>query len=213
MAASGNGRKRNGNGANGKNGDNGNGDEKSRKPTPGKWKSFQVKGGNGHTPVPQPPVSLPAQQLSTRATKAEVAERVAYTIQMVLDGRRKHEIKAFFRRQYNLSAGQVERYLRIARSKIAEVNTEDLDQMRAEFYARYMAVALKTGNDAIKLHAYRAASTLFGLDAPQKFAQTTTEGKDIHKAAVQELSVEELRVMRAVRTRMQELANGKTETN
>ncbi len=131
---------------------------------------------------------------------------------MLLDGRRKHEIKRFFRTQYGVGGRQVETYLLLARKRIAEVNTEDLDQMRAEFYARYMEIYRTSENDGTKLAALRAAGSLFGVDAPQKVAQTTTDGKDTRRAAVEGLSVEQLRTLRDVRKHMEKIASGDGES-
>ncbi|MHB8971025.1 MAG: hypothetical protein ACYC3X_22625 [Pirellulaceae bacterium] len=153
---------------------------------------------------PVPPAARPR-----KATSPEMDQRIGYTAQMILDGRRKHEIKRFFASQYGIDFRQVERYIRLARARLAEANGTDVDQMRAEFYARYLVIYRTAENDAIKISALRAASDLFGLNAPIKTARTTASGTDVHliREAVRGLTIDELRTLRGLRDRLRQNAN------
>ncbi len=154
---------------------------------------------------PIPPAARPK-----KATAPELGQRVLYTCQMILDGRQDHEIKRFFRSQYGVKFRQVSRYIRLARARLAEANGIDVDQMRAEFYARYLVIYRTAENDAIKISALRSAGDLYGLNAPVKTAHTTVKGTDIDhvRDAVKELSIEELRVLRKARDHLRRLTNG-----
>jgi hypothetical protein len=159
----------------------------------------------GQSALMGPPANpIPPSARSNRASKEEVQLRVGYVVQMLLDGRRKHEIKQFFRSQYGIGARQVERLLCLARARLAEANGTDVDQMRAEFYQRYIRLFRESENDAIKISALRAAGDLYGLNAPQKVAQTTSGGKDVHfiRETVKGLTVDELRVLKKARARL-----------
>jgi len=161
------------------------------------------------SPPSQP---IPPDVRPTRASVPEKEERILLTIQMVLDGRRKHEIKKFFRSRWGVGSRQVETYLLLARARLAETNKLDLNQLRAEFFARYMEMARTTKSESIKLNALKSAGSVYGVDAPQKVAQTTTDGIDIdvHRQAVEQLTVEELRVLRAARDRLHRITSGES---
>jgi hypothetical protein len=164
-------------------------------------KSDATRQGKSWTPPTNP---VPPDARPRKATSAEVQTRVAYTAQMILDGRRKHEIKRFFRAQYGTHARQVEAYIRLARERLADTGDQDVAQMRAEFYQRYIRLFRESENDAIKISALRAAGDLYGLNAPQKVAQTTSGGKDVHfiRETVKGLTVDELRVLKKARARL-----------
>ena len=149
---------------------------------------------------------IPPSARSARASKEEFQLRVGYVVQMLLDGRRKHEIKQFFRSQYGLKARQVERHLSLARARLAEANGTDVDQLRAEFFARYMRIFRETQNDTSRIAALKAAGCLFGLDAPRKVAETTSNGTDVNvmRQTVRGLTVDELRVLRRARDRLRQ---------
>ncbi|MHB0954750.1 MAG: hypothetical protein ACYC0X_00080 [Pirellulaceae bacterium] len=156
---------------------------------------------------PVPPAARPR-----KATSPEMNQRITYATQMFFDGRRDHEIKAFFRKQYGLQFSQVSRYIRLARVKLAETNKLNLEQLRAEQWARYMEIYRAPDNDGTKLSALRAAGSLYGVDAPQKVAETTVDGQDINvlRQTVEGLTVEELRTLRSARNRMQSIASGES---
>jgi hypothetical protein len=158
---------------------------------------------------------IPPSARSARASKEEFQLRVGYVVQMLLDGRPKYQIKAFFRREYGLKSRQVERHLRLARARLAEANGTDVDQLRAEFYERYIRIFRESESDVIKISALRAASDLYGLNAPQRVARTTSDGKDVGpmRQAVQQLTVDELRVLKRVRDRLRQIRNGDDEMN
>lgn len=158
-----------------------------------------------------PPANpIPTSARPKKAVAGEVEQRVMFTTKMILDGRRKHEIKRFFRTQYGVGARQVETYIRLAREKLAEPNGMDVAQMRAEQYARFMELARNAKNDGCKIAALKAAGALYGLDAPQKVAETTSDGKDVNTARtmVEQLTVDELRVLSAARRRLASIVKG-----
>ena len=86
----------------------------------------------------------------------------------------------------------------------------DLARLRAEFYERYLRVYREAESDAVKINALRAASDLFGLNAPLKTAHTTSKSTDMNLAreAVKGFTVEELRVFRRARDQMRQIASG-----
>ena len=153
--------------------------------------------------VQLPSNPVPPRVRSNRASKEEFQLRVSYVVQMLLDGRPKYQIKAFFRSQYGLKSRQVERHLRLARARLAESTGVDLAQLCAEFYERYLRVYREAESDAVKINALRAASDLFGLNAPLKTAHTTSKSTDMNLAreAVKGFTVEELRALRGRATR------------
>ena len=127
-----------------------------------------------------------------RATNDEMEARVEYTAMMLIDGRRKSEIKRFFRENYSLSARQVERYLRLARNMLVEETDRTRQELIAESFGFYMRI-LHDDNASVneRLNARSKADDLMGLQAPKRIIEAHVQTDDILDLWVDNLTVEQ----------------------
>ena len=135
---------------------------------------------------------IPEETRPSRATQAEMESRVEYTAMMLIDGRRKSEIKRFFKENYGLSARQVERYLRLARNRLVEETEKTRRELISEsfgFYMRILHDPSATINE--KLHARGKADDLMGLQAPKRVIEAQVEVDDVLDVWVDNLTVEQ----------------------
>ncbi|MHB8974706.1 MAG: hypothetical protein ACYC3X_30115 [Pirellulaceae bacterium] len=160
-----------------------------------------------------PPTNrIPPGARPKRAITAEVDQRVEYTIRMLLDGHRKEVIKKFFYTNYGVKARQVERYLRLARARLGRCTLTDVDELRAVQYARLTEIYRNAERSTDKLAALRAINDMCGVNAPQKVAETTVDGKDkdIFRQTVKHLTIEQLRALRDAKKQMERIISGET---
>ena len=80
-----------------------------------------------------------------RATRAEKEQRIVLAMTMIIQGYAKSEIKSTFRTKWGVGGYQTERYLRLARERLAaETGLSDdftLNDMKVQHYAMAMKVA------------------------------------------------------------------------
>ena len=152
---------------------------------------------------------IPPEARPKRAMTGEMDQRIEYTIRMLLDGHRKEFIKRFFATNYGVKARQVERYLRLAHARLGRCTLTDVDELRAVQYFRLTEIYRNAERPSDKLAALRAINDLCGVNAPQKVAETTVDGKDVNamRLAVEQLTVDELRVLRLARDRLRQVRN------
>jgi len=127
-----------------------------------------------------------------RATNDEMEARVEYTAMMLIDGRRKSEIKRFFRENYSLSARQVERYLRLARNLLVEETDRTRQELIAESFGFYMRI-LHDDKASVneRLNARSKADDLMGLQAPKRIIEAHVQTDDILDLWVDNLTAEQ----------------------
>ena len=127
-----------------------------------------------------------------RATNDEMEARVEYTAMMLIDGRRKSEIKRFFRENYSLSARQVERYLRLARNLLVEETDRTRQELIAESFGFYMRI-LHDDKASVneRLNARAKADDLMGLQAPKRIIEAHVQTDDILDLWVDNLTPEQ----------------------
>jgi hypothetical protein len=163
---------------------------------------------------PLEPPKIPKIRMApaSKASREESRQRVRYTMVMLAEGRKKSEIKSFFRKNYGVGFRQVERYLRKAKDCMVQETGIPKNELIAQSYAFYMSV-IQDPNATFKdkLKARERADVLLGLEAPYKIANTTADGKDRVKAAMDDMSDEELRTLVKVAERHKQLAvNGRS---
>ena len=156
-----------------------------------------------------------------RATRAEKEQRIVLAMTMIIQGYTKSDIKGTFRTKWGVGGYQTERYLRLARERLAE---EDglgpdftLEDMRVQHYAMAMAIARSDSGASTRdrIAALKLAGSMYGIGSHHQTAPTDPAGhsRDFAREAVKDLSVEELRVLRKVRDRIRDLAAGRSTGN
>ena len=132
---------------------------------------------------------LPEESRPVRATAAELEARVEYTAMMLIDGRRKSEVKRFFKDNYGLSGRQAERYLRLARDRLVQETEKTRRELIAESFGFYMRVLhnpdASTGE---QLSARQKADELMGLQAPKTVIEAQVQVDDMLDIWVDNLS-------------------------
>lgn len=161
-------------------------------------------------PLPAPKRERPPRE---RATKAEMAERTAYCERMLIEGYRKGEIKRFFKRQWGLSASQIEKYIRRARDNLVQALDCSREELIADAYGYYMQILHDKNADAnVRLKARQSADRLLGLRAPIKIAPTTPDGDEPYRMVVEQLDTEDLENLMRIRDKMRDIATGEPES-
>ncbi len=135
---------------------------------------------------------IPEETRPSRATQAELEQRVEYTAMMLIDGRRKAEIKRFFKNQYGLSSRQIERYLRLARNRLVEETEKTRRELISESWGFYMRI-LHDPNATLneKMQARSKADDLMGLQAPRRVIEAQVEVDDVLDMWVDNLTEEQ----------------------
>ncbi len=144
-----------------------------------------------------------------RATRAEKEQRIVLAMTMIIQGFAKSEIKSTFRTKWGVGGYQTERYLRLARERLAaDTGLSDdftLNDMKVQHYAVAMSIVRNSEEDKDRLAALKHAGSIYGVQAPMKIAPTTPDGKlpySATKEALRELSVPELEILQKVRERV-----------
>ena len=157
----------------------------------------------------------PLQRGQRRTSKEEYRQRIREVMTMLIDGKKRSEIRSELYARVQIGWRTVERYVTTAQRMLKTEAGADPDLLRAKSYAWYMAV-LQNGDVSTrdKLSARKAADELLGLIAPKKTAQTTTTGADVYEAVVvKNLSDEELEVLRKIRERQLVAGNPQGSAN
>lgn len=139
---------------------------------------------------------LPPESRAVRATDKEAEVRIEYTCQMLAEGRRKSEIKRFFKNNYGIGYRQVERYIRQARDRLIEESGKAKTEHVADAYQFYMGI-LQSNDASIteKLVARRQADDLLGLQAPKRVVEAHVDANDMMELWVDQLTTEQLKAI------------------
>lgn len=177
---------------------------------------------NESTPVTVTPETTIAEAATSelrrgqrRTTKEEYRQRIRDVMTMLIDGKKRSEIRSELYARHQVGWRTVERYVTTAQRLLKTEAGADHELLRAKSYAWYMAVLQDEDvSTRDKLSARKAADELLGLVMPKKTAQTTAAGADIHEAAaVKDLTDEELEVLRKIRERQLVAANPQGSAN
>jgi hypothetical protein len=139
---------------------------------------------------------LPVESHSKISTNKEMEVRIEYCCHMLTEGRRKSEIKRFFKNNYGIGFRQVERYLRQARDRMIEESGKGKGELVSEAYGFYMSIIQSTDATITeKLAARRQADDLLGLAAPKRSIEAHVNADDMLDLWVDQLTPDQLRAI------------------
>jgi hypothetical protein len=131
-----------------------------------------------------------------KATREEHAQRVRFAMLLLAENRSRAYIRGLFRKQFTISTKTVDRIITIATKKMVAEVTKPRAALVAQSFAYYSQIMQDSeASRKDRLRARELADRLLGLPAPSKVAHTTADGKDVHRAAVKDLSDDELRTL------------------
>ena len=122
-----------------------------------------------------------------KSNKVKFEERVSIVMEMLLSGLYRREIleniaKKDELKEWNVTASQVDNYIRAANNIILKPIEKDRDKLKAKAHSRYEYLYKKLLNVKDYKGAIAAndkVCTLLGLNDPTKVAQTDKEGNDV----------------------------------
>lgn len=122
-----------------------------------------------------------------KSNKVKFEERVSIVMEMLLSGLYRREIleniaKKEELKEWNVTASQVDNYIRAANNIILKPIEKDRDRLKAKAHSRYEYLYKKLLNVKDYKGAIAAndkVCTLLGLNDPTKVAQTDKEGNDV----------------------------------
>lgn len=132
-----------------------------------------------------------------KPTNRELAERIEFTVGMLVHRLYKHQIKRALKEKYGVNFRTAETYMSRAKSLMLSRTGRPKDEHVAEayeFYARTIRNPSENVDLADKMRAQDSICRLLGLDAPTKIAPTTPDGKHPYQAddTIKSLTVDEL---------------------
>jgi len=142
-----------------------------------------------------------------RTPDDEIEGRIVVTVALLAQGVRKSQIKRILASKFSVSARTCENYLARAREQLLEEVREERDEQRSLSLALYRSI-ISNPNSTMKdkILAQQRIDRLLGLEAPIKWASTTTDGQDVVPAAapmdLRSLTTEELIALRDVRKKL-----------
>jgi hypothetical protein len=149
-----------------------------------------------------------------RATVAEVQERIIGVAKLLVKRLHRYQIAQFLYDKFGLSSRMANSYIARAHQYLidqAERPREDFVAEAIGFYEDVLRDPESTRRD--KFAAQAALREMLGLDMPFKVAPTNAEGESSLLAAevVQQMSMEELAVLRSfhLRTQKMRISNGR----
>lgn len=155
-----------------------------------------------------PPADVAANR--RRCTREQQVSRIHEVLLFIVGGKTKGEIRRELRNKYQLRSRQADRYISKARDRLANerggLPTSVLVDQSYGFYMSVLADGMVDTRE--KLKARELADKLLGLQAPSKFAATTAAGDDLARAAVKDLSDEEIEILVRARERMSGICAG-----
>ena len=122
------------------------------------------------------------QQWSTpyQPTEKEQEDRIQFACKVWLEGRYKTAMLHKIADEFGISTRTAQKYLSLARDRLAEQTATSWQEKREEAYNRYLAIATDESMPPnARIKAQTRIDQIFGLDAPVKIARTDSEGKDI----------------------------------
>ena len=113
-------------------------------------------------------------------TEKEQEERVQFAKKVWLEGRYKTAMLHKIADEFGTSTRTAQKYLSLARDRLAEQTATSWQEKREEAYNRYLAIATDESMPPnARIKAQTRIDQIFGLDAPVKIARTDADGKDI----------------------------------
>jgi hypothetical protein len=150
-----------------------------------------------------------------KSTKKEMAHRVRFAVQLLVEGHQDWEIRKRFKEQFAgrdgrpVSRRSIDRYLARAREHLMR----SIDIPPEELRAQLVGLVHGTLTDPAatvrdRQRGCKLLADLLGLKAPFKIARTDSAGNDIYREAMKDLSLDELRVLAKAHERAEQLARG-----
>jgi hypothetical protein len=150
-----------------------------------------------------------------KSTKNEMAHRVRFAMQLLVQGHQDWEIRKRFKEQFAgrdgrpVSRRSIDRYLARARDQLLE----SIDVPPEELRSQLVALVHQTLTDPAatvrnRQRGCKLLADLLGLKAPLMIAQTDSAGNDLYREALKDLSREELKVLATAHERMERMARG-----
>lgn len=135
-----------------------------------------------------------------KPTREEMDKRIALIKEMILTNwGHKGEIKQFAYDEWGVTARTVENYLSRARREINdEIGLDDNEEraLLSNIVSMRLRDDLRSPEAKVRHSAAKLLIYMHGLNAPIKIAPTTPDGTEAYRARLDELSEEELLLMR-----------------
>lgn len=153
-----------------------------------------------------------------KPTAQEMTNRLQVVMNLLTDGRADWEICEIVRNAYKRPDGSrmckrsSQNYISRARDELCKEHDISDVEMRAQLAAiirRDMNNVEATIRD--RQSGVKILMSMYGLKAPQKIALTDIAGNDIHREALEGLTIEELKVLAKAQDRMEALSQATVE--
>jgi hypothetical protein len=175
-------------------------------------KNGRARSGNGKKPA-RKKSEVPLRV--AKCTRREMEHRIQHTMELLVAGRQAWEIRRLFKQEYSgrdgkpISRRTIDRYLSLARERLLK----SIDIPPEELRSQLVALVHQTLTDPAatvrdRQRGCKLLADLLGLKAPLMIAQTDTSGNDLYREALQDLSLDELRVLAKAHERAEQLARG-----
>lgn len=145
----------------------------------------------------------------TKANKAEVERRTTVVVDLLLDGLRRHEILKYIenKEKWGISNSQVDEYIAKANEVINNYESGNRDakiRKTEQRLEKLLSRAISKKDFRLARLLIQDIRTLFGIDKPQKYARTDSEGRDLDNITDEEIE-------RRVKASLYELINKKPD--
>lgn len=155
---------------------------------------------NGGYPGKQP--GKQGNRTKNKSKRVETRLRIEVARKMLARGMYQGEIKRILSSHYGVSGRMVEKYIGRARQLIIEATGKSKQEHIADSYSFYIDVQ---ANDklpvASRLRARENIDKLFALPQPIKIAPTNIDGTASYRVAVEDLTIDQLMALDALRQR------------